>query len=81
MVRRGIDSAVEERKEFDFEHRLLAPDGAVKYLRVVTYLAPGGSEFVGAVTDITEFKRSQEALRSSQEELAHVTRLMTSSWC
>jgi len=77
LVRRVIDLAVEQRKEFDFEHRLLMPDGAVKYIRVVAHLPPGGSEFVGAVTDITEFKRSQEALRTSQAELAHVTRLMT----
>ena len=77
LVRRVIDLAVEQRKEFDFEHRLLMPDGEVKYIRVVAHLPPGGSEFVGAVTDITEFKRSQEALRTSQAELAHVTRLMT----
>jgi signal transduction histidine kinase len=77
FVRRVIDSAIEQRKEFDFEHRLLTPDGAVKHIRVVAHVSPSGSEFVGAVTDITEFKRSQEALRTSQAELAHVTRLMT----
>ncbi len=77
FVRRVVDTAVKERKEFDFEHRLLTPDGAVKHLRVVAHLSPGTSEFVGAVTDITEFKHSQEALRTSQAELAHVTRLMT----
>jgi signal transduction histidine kinase/CheY-like chemotaxis protein len=77
FVRRVLDLAVEQKKEFDFEHRLLMPDGAVKHIRVVAHLVPGGSEFVGAVTDISDFKRSQEALRTSQAELAHVTRLMT----
>ena len=31
-----------ERKSFDFEHRLLMPDGSVKYLRVVGH--PSASE-------------------------------------
>ncbi len=41
FVRRVVDTAVKERKEFDFEHRLLTPDGAVKHLRVVAHLSPG----------------------------------------
>jgi len=35
----------------------------------------GSLEFVGAVTDITERKRSEEALQKAQAELAHVTRV------
>ena len=76
-VRQLIDSASGERKGFDFEHRLLMPDGAVKYIRVVAHPSTSGPAFVGAVTDITESKRAQEALRTSQAELAHVTRIMT----
>jgi len=77
LLQRVLDSALGEGKAFDFEHRLLMPDGAIKYLRVVAHPAPGGQEFIGAVTDITESKKSQEALRTSQEELARATRLMT----
>src|SRR5262249_55135960 len=38
---------------FDVEHRLLMPDGSIKYLRVVGHPSSneaGGLEFVGAVT-------------------------------
>src|SRR5262249_280475 len=35
----------------------------------------GNVEFVGAVTDITERKRAEEALQKAQAELAHVTRV------
>src|SRR5580700_10101945 len=35
LVRQAIDRVVLERKDFDFEHRLLMPNGSVKYLRVV----------------------------------------------
>ncbi|HEX8896207.1 MAG TPA: SpoIIE family protein phosphatase, partial [Terriglobales bacterium] len=53
-----------ERAAFDFEHRLLMPNGAVKYLRVVgrpSQAASGGLEFVGAVTDITAAKQAEAA--------------------
>src|SRR5262245_56062645 len=35
LVRGVIDSAAQEKKDFDFEHRLLMADGSVKYVRVV----------------------------------------------
>ena len=63
------------------------PDGSVKYLRVVgrpSKDGPGGFEFVGAVTDISERKRVEEelhqkevSLREAQIELAHVSRVTT----
>jgi len=58
-----------ERTEVDFEHRLLMPDGSVKYLRIVGH--PLGdesscSEFVGAVTDVTERKLAEKKLRRSE---------------
>jgi signal transduction histidine kinase len=77
LVRQVIHSAAREQKAFDIEHRLLMPDGASKYIRVVGHPSANGLEFVGAVTDITELHRAQEALRTSQAELAHVTRVMT----
>src|SRR6202011_4853430 len=35
FVQETLDQAVRDRKAFDFEHRLMFPDGSVKYLRVV----------------------------------------------
>jgi PAS domain S-box-containing protein len=81
LVQAVIDRVLQDRKDFDVEHRLLMRDGAVKYLRVVGRLskedASGNFEFVGAVTDISERKRAEEALQRSQMELAHVSRVMT----
>jgi predicted ATPase/signal transduction histidine kinase/GAF domain-containing protein len=87
LVRQVIDLASHEGKDFDFEHRLLMPSGSVKYLRVVgrpSKNESGSLEFVGAVTDITERKRAEEALqqrevslREAQAELAHVSRVTT----
>src|SRR5277367_5397186 len=69
-VRQLIDRVSRERKSFDFEHRLLTPDGSVKYVRVVGHPSEdesGGFQFVGAVTDITERKRAEEVLRRSED--------------
>src|SRR5215216_6381078 len=83
-VQQVIERASSEGTEFALEHRLLMPDGSTKYLRVVgrpsTY-GGGGSEFVGAVTDITEQKRAEESLRKSEAYLAEAQRLsQTGSW-
>ena len=54
-----IDRVMRERKTFDIEHRLLMPDGSVKYLHVIGHPSEnesGNLEVVGAVTDITERK-------------------------
>src|SRR6266403_2023305 len=83
-VQQLIERVSRERTEFDFEHRLLMPDGSVKYLRVVG--SPSEKEngcfaFVGAVTDITERKRADDALRQSEGCLAEAQRLTrTGSW-
>jgi PAS domain S-box-containing protein len=85
FVQEALDQATRDRKAFDFEHRLLMPDGSLKYVRVVghrsTNYESGDFEFVGAVTDITESKRVEESLRRSEGYLAEAQRLThTGSW-
>lgn len=85
FVQRTIDMVARERKSLDVEHRLLMSDGSVKYVRVVghpsTNLESGDFEFVGAVTDITDRKRVEEALRRSEGYLAQAQSLTQSgSW-
>jgi formate hydrogenlyase transcriptional activator len=76
LVTQTIDSAARERKNFDFEHRLLMPDGSVKHVRVMgrpsTNDESGDLEFVGAVTEITQRKNVEEALRRSEQQLRDV---------
>src|SRR5437870_3409759 len=36
LVKQTIERASQNGKDFDFEHRLLMPDGSVKYVHVVT---------------------------------------------
>ena len=79
-VQELIERVLREKTEFDLEQRLLMPGGSVKHLHVVgrpTTDEQGRFEFVGAVTDITERKRAEEALRQTQATLAHVARVTT----
>src|SRR6266478_6334392 len=92
FVQETLDQAARDRETFDFEHRLLMPDGSVKYVRVVGHPSTNSTndesgdessnfEFVGAVTDITESKRGEESLRRSEGYLAEAQRLThTGSW-
>jgi len=80
FVKRIIERASQEGKDFDFECRLAMADGSIKYVQVVAHVVrdeSGGIEFVGALTDITERKRAEEALRQAQADLAHVSRVTT----
>jgi PAS domain S-box-containing protein len=83
-VQQVIENASREGTEFDLEHRLLMPNGAVKYLHVIgrpSESKNGSLEFVGAVTDITERKLAGETLRQSEARLAEAQRLShAGSW-
>src|ERR1700692_4775699 len=78
LAQRIINGATSERVELDFEHRLLMPDGSVKYIHVIARASEpssGSFEYVGAVTDVTAAKRAGEALRRSESYLAEAQRL------
>jgi signal transduction histidine kinase len=80
LVKQTIERAWRDGKDFDCEHRLLMPDGSVKYVHIVAHAVRDKSttlEFVGAVMDVSESKRAEEALRQAQADLERVSRLNT----
>ena len=80
LVRGTIESAANDAKDFDSEHRLLMTDGSVKHIHAVAHAvrnASGGIEFVGTVMDLTVVKRAERELHEAQTELAHATRVTT----
>ena len=86
-LKQVVARASQDGKDFDFEHRLLMPDGSVKYVHVVAHCEkgePGEVEYVGALMDVTavkeaegKIKLAEEALRQAQADLAHVNRVTT----
>jgi PAS domain S-box-containing protein len=73
-----LERAVHGGCEFDWEHRLLMPDGSIKYLHDVARCVKnetGREEIVGAIMDITPHKLAEEAIRRSEAYLAEAQRL------
>jgi PAS domain S-box-containing protein len=57
MMRQLINETSSGEKEFDVTHRLLMPDGSVKFVHVLSHAlkdAAGNLEIVGALMDVTE---------------------------
>jgi hypothetical protein len=64
--------------DHDFELRLRMPGGGIKYVRSNSYhsrASEGQLELIGSIQDITERRRSEEALSQVRSELAHMTRV------
>src|SRR5262249_3839598 len=78
LVRGVIDRAVADRETFDFEHRLLMPDGSVKHVHIVARAVDGApQQFVGAIMDVTDLVMAEDKLQRLQAEFAHAARVST----
>jgi len=79
------DRAARDGMDLDFEHRLLMPDGDIRYLHVVAHAGSHGPairEYIGIVSDITDRKRAEDerqalasALQQSNARLEEAQRL------
>jgi PAS domain S-box-containing protein len=63
--------------DVEIELRLQMPDRSVKYVHVVAHgrTDHGHLEYIGAVQDVTERRRSEETLAAVRSELAYVARV------
>jgi PAS domain S-box-containing protein len=78
LARQIIERSAPDGVNMDFELRLLMPDGSVKYVHVVLHnigRQPDKPEFIGALTDITERKRTEAELRRAYDHLTEAQRL------
>ena len=78
MMNERIERARSGGGDFEYPHRLLMPDGSVRYLNAIAHRsldAEGRLEYIGAVQDVTQRRSSEEALAKAQSDLAHVSRV------
>jgi PAS domain S-box-containing protein len=81
-LREVLDAAAGKTTDFDVEHRLQRPDGTIAHVRVVARAATDGPDlhFIGAVTDVTERKQAEEALRYSEHRYTNLFQAMAASF-
>ena len=75
-----LGRASSDGRDLEFEHRLLMPDQSVRYLHVIaqaTRDGAGGLEYIGAVREVTDRRRSEDALSKLSADLAHMGRVST----
>jgi len=73
-----LERAAQGGSNFDFEHRLLMPDGSIKHIHNLSHSLwddAGNVEVVGAIMDITERRVAEETIRRSEAYLAEAQRL------
>ena len=77
-VRASFEQSIRREGEVDLRHRLLLPDGELKYVQVLARPQcheDGSCEYLGAVIDVTAAVLAEQALHRSQVQLAHATRV------
>ena len=82
-VQAMIDHASKHDSDFEHQYRLLLPDGSVKHVHATAHATKtsSGTEFVGAVTDVTATRETERKLRLSEAYLAESQHLShTSNW-
>ena len=80
LTQTTLDRASRDGKDFDYEYRLLMPDGSIKHVHVAAHAVGDQAdqlEFIGAVMDVTEARRVEEQMHQARADLAHVARVTT----
>ncbi len=70
-VKKIVERAAQDKKDYEHKYRLLMPDGSIKYIHFAAHAlsdVSGDIEFVGAMRDETAAQKAEEALRLSEEQ-------------
>jgi C4-dicarboxylate-specific signal transduction histidine kinase len=73
-----VEKARHAADKYEYEHRLLMPDGSIKHLHLIAHAnrdREGRLEYIGAVQDMTPRRVSEQALERARSELAKVARV------
>jgi PAS domain S-box-containing protein len=78
LYEKMVEQARNGGDDFEWQYRLMMPDGTIKYLHAVAHAIrdkDGELEYIAAVQDVTERRLSEQALAEVRSELAHMTRV------
>ncbi|MDP2341830.1 MAG: response regulator [Deltaproteobacteria bacterium] len=75
LITDGVATALRDEKPYDVQHRILRPDGEVRFVReraeVRRRVDGTATRMIGTVKDVTAIVAAQEALRAREEQLRH----------
>jgi PAS domain S-box-containing protein len=77
-VEQVVEKANEGDRDFDYDITVITPDQSQKFIRVLAHSErnkDGDQELIGAVQDVTENRKAEEALNQARSELSYVTRV------
>lgn len=80
LYEKMVEQVRTDRKDFEWQYRLIMPDHSIKYLQAVARAArdsDGQIEYIAAIQDVTARRLSEEARDKARSELAHVARMMS----
>lgn len=72
-----VERATRGESDFEYQHRIVLPDHSIKHLHLIAHRSrddPGQMEYIGAVLDVSQRRRAEEALSKARSDLAHVSR-------
>ncbi|MGA3131973.1 MAG: sigma 54-interacting transcriptional regulator [Terracidiphilus sp.] len=75
LLKNVLERAGQGGSDFDFEHRLLMPDGSTKYIRSLAHPlrdGDGNEVSIGAIMDITERRLAEQRFQQKEAELRQV---------
>jgi PAS domain S-box-containing protein len=71
-LRRIVQEAISQWERFEWEYRIVCPDGTLKYVQgvgcPVLQALPASREYIGTTVDITARRQAEEVLRKSERE-------------
>jgi PAS domain S-box-containing protein len=75
-VQQTKDRATSEKSDYEVDHRIVLPDGTVKYTHTVGHPVLNASgdveQFVCTLMDVTAAKQAEEKIRESERELRQI---------
>lgn len=79
LVRKSVDEALNEKKPYSIDHRIILPDGSEKVVheeaKILLDETGQAISMIGTIQNITERKKAEEQSKMHQQQLLHADKM------